>query len=473
MENVILRLLDKELMSVKISTEPMPADYDYKAQPDSTELSHIPGTFGLPVLGHLPWIFNDLRALSNKLLDKYGTIAKLNIAGSKGIFVSNPDVVQAVFLDRHRNFSNEKAMENNIGRFFSGGLLLIDFDEHKEQRRLFQTAFKNEPMKQYVKQMNVIFAEHIQRWGDVDEFKFFPHIKQCLLTTAASIFIGVKSDEDVEMLNRNFIDMFEGMVGIVQKEIPGTKWARAKAALRNLKDHYESLIPLRRDTEVSVDFLSYLSKEKREDGSYFSDQQIVDHINFLLMAAHDTTASSLTNILMELAKNTEWQQRLREQSLAMDKEFIAYADLDEMVDFDHVILEAQRLHPSIPMTWRRSIRECEIEGYTIPPNTLVYMPLLYNYRDPKWWTNPDQFDPDRFSTQRAEHKNHSFAFTAFGGGAHKCIGMHFAKAQVKCFLHQFLLTYRFTVSEGYNPKLMMIPMPKPKDDLPLILERIQ
>jgi cytochrome P450 len=101
------------------------------------------------------------------------------------------------------------------------------------------------------------------------------------------------------------------------------------------------------------------------------------------------------------------------------------------------------------------------------------MPLLYNYRDPKWWTNPDQFDPDRFSTQRAEHKNHSFAFTAFGGGAHKCIGMHFAKAQIKCFLHQFLLTYRFTVSEGYNPKLMMIPMPKPKDDLPLILERIQ
>ena len=83
--------------------------------------------------------------MSNKLLDKYGTIAKLNIAGSKGIFVSNPDVVQAVFLDRHRNFSNEKAMENNIGRFFSGGLLLIDFDEHKEQRRLFQTAFKNEP----------------------------------------------------------------------------------------------------------------------------------------------------------------------------------------------------------------------------------------------------------------------------------------------------------------------------------------
>jgi cytochrome P450 len=192
----------------------------------------------------------------------------------------------------------------------------------------------------------------------------------------------------------------------------------------------------------------------------------------LLMAAHDTTASSLTNIVMELAKNPQWQERLRKQSQALSKDCLDYDDLDSMVDFDNVLLEAQRLHPSIPMTWRRSIRECEIEGYTIPPNTLIYMPLLYNYRDPTWWTDPERFDPDRFSPERAEHKRNNFAFTPFGGGAHKCIGLHFASMQVKCFLHQFLLRYRFSVKEGYSPKLMMIPMPKPMDDLPLYLEKI-
>ena len=457
---------------MKVNSEEIPPGYDYKTQPNCTDLDHIPGTFGLPIIGHLPWVFSDLRALSIKLRDKYGPIAKLNIAGSKGVFVANPEVVKAVFLDPHRNFSNEKAFENTIGRFFSGGLLLIDFDEHKTQRRLFQTAFKAEPMRQYTLQINDIIAAHIPLWSEVDDFKFFPHVKQCLLTTSASIFIGVESKDEIEILNRNFVDMFDGMVGIIQKEFPGTKWAKAKRALRNLKQHYESLIPLRRDTAVSKDFLSYLSKEKQPDGSFFSDQQIVDHINFLLMAAHDTTASSLTNIVMELAKNPPWQERLRKQSQALSKDCLDYDDLESMVDFDNVLLEAQRLHPSIPMTWRRSIRECEIEGYTIPPNTLIYMPLLYNYRDPTWWTDPERFDPDRFSPERAEHKRNNFAFTPFGGGAHKCIGLHFASMQVKCFLHQFLLRYRFSVPDDYNPKLMMIPMPKPMDDLPLRLERI-
>ena len=467
-----MRTSRKQQQSMKISQEALPPGYDYKNQPDCTDLGHIPGTFGLPIIGHIPWIFNDLRGLSAKLRDKYGPIAKLNIAGSKGIFVANPDVVKDIFLDPHRNFSNEKAFENTIGRFFSGGLLLIDFDEHKAQRRLFQTAFKAEPMRQYIVQMNNIIAKQIPSWGDIDSFTFFPHIKQCLLTTSASIFIGVDSKDEIEMLNQNFVDMFDGMVSIIQKEIPGTKWASAKRALRNLKRHYESLIPQRRETDSSNDFLSYLSKEKQADGSFFSDQQIVDHINFLLMAAHDTMASSLTNIIMELAKNPEWQERLRQQSKALSKDWLDYDDLEGMVDFDNVLLEAQRLHPSIPMSWRRSIRECEIEGHMIPPNTLIYMPLLYNYRDPTWWSNPEQFDPDRFSPARAEHKRHNFAFTPFGGGAHKCIGLHFASMQVKCFLHQFLCHYRFTVKEGYAPKLMMIPMPKPKDDLPLYLEKI-
>ena len=83
---------------MKISTEALPAEYDYKSQPDCTDLDHIPGTFGLPVIGHLPWVLKDLRGLSGALLRQYGAIAKLNIAGSKGIFVANPEVVKDIFF---------------------------------------------------------------------------------------------------------------------------------------------------------------------------------------------------------------------------------------------------------------------------------------------------------------------------------------------------------------------------------------
>ncbi len=456
---------------LNIRSEQFPPNYDYKSQPDCTDLDHIPGNFGLPFLGHFIGFVKDLRGLSDSLFKRYGPLCKFNLAGSKGIFVHNPDVIQEIFLDKYQNFSNEKAFENTLGRFFDGGLLLRDFDEHKAQRRIFQSAFKNDAMRDYVNTMNVIMAEHINSWDGKSDFRLYPHIKSCLLSTSAKIFIGVENDKELQYLNKNFVDMFEGMVGIIQKEIPGTKWHRAKRALRNLKSHYESLIPSRRAND-GKDFLSYLSKEKKEDGSYFSDEDIVNHINFLLMAAHDTTTSSITNILFELGKNPAWQERLREQVFSLDKAFIEYDDLEQLTDIENAILEAQRLHPSVPISGRRSIRECEIEGYRIPPNTLIWMPLLQNYRSSKWFTDPEKFNPDRFSPESAEHKNHNFAFVPFGGGSHKCIGMHFAKIQVKCFLHQFLRTYRFSIPDNYAPKLMLIPMPKPMDNLPMTLERL-
>ncbi|NRB37096.1 MAG: cytochrome P450 [Pseudomonadales bacterium] len=459
-------------MKINISPDTFPPDYDYKVQPDNTQLAHFPGTFGLPVIGHGYAIVTDLRGLCQRLDKDYGPISKFNMFGSKGLIIADLDIQQAIFLDKDKNFSNEKAFENTLGRFFSGGLLLIDFDEHKTQRRIFQTAFKNDAMKTYISQMNVIMDKHIQHWQGDNSFRFYPQIKKCLLSTSAKIFIGEEEEAQVQFLNKNFVDMFDGMVGLIQMEIPGTKWHKAKRALRNLRSHYQSLIPARREDNTGTDFLTYLSQETKEDGGVFSDDEIVDHINFLLMAAHDTTTSALTNIVMELAKNPQWQERLRQQAFVLDKPFLDYSDLENMPDFDHVMLEAQRLYPSVPISWRRSIRDCDIDGQHIPANTTIWSPMLLHYRDEKWWSNPDQFDPDRFSAERCEHKKHKFLFVPFGGGAHKCIGMHFANIQVKCFLHQFLRNYRFTVAENYQPRLMIIPMPKPMDNLPLKLERI-
>ena len=88
------------------------------------------------------------------------------------------------------------------------------------------------------------------------------------------------------------------------------------------------------------------------------------------------------------------------------------------------------------------------------------------------WTEPKRFDPERFSPERAEDKQHSHAYYPFGGGAHMCIGMHFAGLQVKAFLVQFLRRFRVSVPDGYEPPMTPIPIPKPKDGLPVRLERL-
>jgi cytochrome P450 len=98
---------------------------------------------------------------------------------------------------------------------------------------------------------------------------------------------------------------------------------------------------------------------------------------------------------------------------------------------------------------------------------------MYNQRMETWWDDPLRFDPNRFSPARQEHKRHSFSYTPFGGGAHKCIGMNFAQLNAKLFMHQLLLKYRFRTPPAYQAGSRTLPLPKPNGDLPLEFEKIQ
>jgi cytochrome P450 len=177
-------------------------------------------------------------------------------------------------------------------------------------------------------------------------------------------------------------------------------------------------------------------------------------------------------MLYYTAKNPQWQDRLRAESLALGKAQLEYDDLDKMTGLELVFKESLRMNPSVAMMTRRTIRECEIDGVRIPANTVLYLPPAFNHYDSKHWSNPEKFDPERFLPERQEEKNHSFCYTPFGGGAHKCIGLHFANMQAKCFMHQFLQKYRYSVPANYNPKMDIFPLPKPADGLPLKLEAI-
>jgi cytochrome P450 len=124
------------------------------------------------------------------------------------------------------------------------------------------------------------------------------------------------------------------------------------------------------------------------------------------------------------------------------------------------------------MMMRRTVKEVELGGYVLQPHTMVQISPLYTQRMEQWWTNPHQFDPDRFT--REEHKQHSFLWAPFGGGAHKCIGLHFADMLFKATLSRMLLTYRisFAKADQYPSRMQHFPFSKPMDNLPLKLEPV-
>ena len=103
--------------------------------------------------------------------------------------------------------------------------------------------------------------------------------------------------------------------------------------------------------------------------------------------------------------------------------------------------------------------------------TPVGISPIHTHHMPALWTRPQQFDPERFSPERAEHRRHAYAYLPFGGGAHLCIGQHFADMEVKAVMHQVLRRWRWSVPAGYRMPYQLVPIAKPRDGLPIMLER--
>ncbi|MEC9346736.1 MAG: cytochrome P450 [Pseudomonadota bacterium] len=435
------------------------------------ELRHLPGNAGLPVLGDTLKFLKDPMGLQERNFRNFGTVYRSHTFLEWSVTLLGPDALEMVLMDRDRNFSSKLGWSHMLKRLFSNGLMLRDFDDHRMHRRIMQVAFKPAPMRDYLTRMNAGIAGRLDEWATKPAFNFYPTIKQLTLDLGASVFLGVDASPEATRLNQAFVDEVAATIAVVRAPVPGLAMAKGVRARRYLSDFFERMIPERR-AGTGDDMFTQLCQAVSEDGERLSDQDIVDHLNFLMMAAHDTTTSSITTMVWALAAFPEWQERVREEVRAIGGEQLDHADLDRMEVAERVFNEALRCMPPVPFIPRRVMRDFTFDGQHIPAGTNVTVSPGFVHMMPELWTDPKTFDPDRFSPNRAEHRNHRFAFTPFGGGAHKCLGMHFAYMQVKAFAFQFLGRFRVKVAAGYEPQWARIPIPKPLDGLPVTLERL-
>jgi cytochrome P450 len=446
-------------------------DLSYREAPDATDLAHIPGEDGLPFVGETLAVLRDLHGVAARHVRDYGPVSRIRLAGQGGLLVTGADHFQRIFLDLEAGFSAEKGYDRQLGTFYPRGLLLMDFDEHRVNRRMMQGAFKVPALQRYVEMMQPIMERHLQTWGRDGIVVFYPRIKQLLLEIGARCFLGIEDFErEAVTINDLFLDLNAGLVSVVHAELPFSRFARAMRARRKLEQWCGRMIAERRSRGApGDDVLSRLCREQDEQGRPYDVRTIVDHTLFLLFAAHDTSTSALSHLAMYVGRDPALRLRLREHLAAFGSGPLAHADLGRMEFAQSCMYEAIRLHPPVPMGMRRTIRATELGGFQVPAHTLLYLPMMINQRDPQWWTDPDAFDPDRFAPPRSEQRRHVACFHPFGSGAHKCIGMFFAESLVKCFLWSFLRHYEFTAPTGYAPRLEWVPLPKPADGVPLRL----
>ena len=279
--------------------------------------------------------------------------------------------------------------------------------------------------------------------------------------------------ELVTRINQAFTTTTRSGGAIIRTAVPPFKWWRGLQARQVLESYFTERVKERREAG-GTDMLTVLCHTTDEDGNSFTDADIVNHMIFLMMAAHDTSTSTLTTMANQLAANQDWQDRCRDESARLGDGPLDIDALEKLETLDLVINESLRMVTPLPFNIRQAVRDTELLGYFIPAGTNVNLWPGLNHRLPELWTDPEKFDPDRFAEPRAEHKRHRYAFAPFGGGAHKCIGMVFGQLEIKTVMHRLLRKYRLELPHpGYRARYDYAGMPVPIDGMPIVLRPLR
>ena len=434
------------------------------------DLAHIPGDAGWPVVGNTFTMLADPHGFAQRMIDTHGRVYKNRAFGGWQVALIGAEANELLLFNKDKIFSSEQGWGPVLDQLFPRGLMLLDFDHHRIDRRALSIAFKPEPMRHYSGALNRGIAREVADWAG--DLRFYPAIKKLTLDLAADSFIGLPWGPEADKINAAFVDMVQASIAPIRKPLPFTKMKKGVDGRAFLVDYFTRETLRRREHGGGQDMFSQFATATREDGSLLPVDEVVDHMNFLMMAAHDTITSSATSLIYHLAANPAWQEKLREEIFAVtggpdgqgNPRGLDYDDLAKLELTEMAFKESLRMIPPVPSMPRRALRAFEYGGYRIPAGAMVGINIHWTHHSADYWDNPAVFDPMRFTPEQVRAR-HKYAWVPFGGGAHMCLGLHFAYMQVKILLAQLLQRYRIEVEAGYAPAWQDWPIPQPKDGL--------
>jgi cytochrome P450 len=433
------------------------------------DLASVPGRRGLPFLGILPEAVLDPLAFVRRMHRRYGPIHRFRACGSWNVQLIGPEANEFVLFDQARNFSAEGGWRPVIGRHFEGGLLLRDGAHHAWHRKVIATAFKADQLQSYLdifaRNNEALLARCSGRTLDVYETA-----QQISFANGYAAFLG----RDPALATRDdmlaFRHLTRSSTAVLTVPLPGTAEARGVWAKR----HIESLIrPILsgRTAPERTDLLATLCRMR--DVGLIDDKEIVSHLTFVVAASFDPLSSGTLSTLYYLAANPSWQSRVRDElcDAVADRGSIALADLMGCQESEWAIKEALRLNAASPVLWRRAVKPFQFGGHDFPAGTFTGVNPMLTHLLPEIWTDPESYDPERFSPDRARGR-HRFAFVPFGGGAHGCLGANAAYLQIRALLRALLEGHELVLADSRPPRWNHWPNCRPRSTLSIELRRL-
>lgn len=405
-----------------------------------------------------------------RYFDMLGDSFSIRIGKSKHIILSRDnDVAQYILQKNQKNYHKSKFQSVYLSKYLGKGLLTVDGDFWLKQRRLIQPAFHKQKMNQLVENMQNTIVSELNGLAEEKVVDLFPVMSELAFNVVAKSLFQFSIAE--EKLNRiKFI--IEEVQNFLIKEIrlPHKAWwfslsGQVKKHLELAKENnriIQEIIEERITSKNEVNDLLHMLLETRyeDSGEGMSVGQLIDEIKILFIAGHETTANALTFTLHLLENDPVVQQKVLDEILKIKSETDDVVEqLQKMTYTNAVLNESMRLYPPAWITDRQNVEDDNLGQFNIKKGTLIGVSFYELHRNPKYWENPDAFNPERFLGEQRKHSMHYFY--PFGAGPRMCIGAGFAIYEMCLAIAHIIEKYKVVSVEEtvhFNPLITLKPV---------------
>ena len=456
----------------------------YPPKPVINRASLPPGPGELPIVGQSFRYISDVLGLMREAAT-YGDLVTVSVKPALVYLVNHPELVRELLVVNNRSVGRGR-LTDTLRYLLGMGLVTADGPLHLRQRRLMQPQFHHRRIEGYGEIMTDFTLRHEERWRDGDRVDMAQEMSELTLHIVVKTLFDLELADTVQRIGASF-ELSNNYIKARDNQPPGLRnlfhsmplpyTRRFKRELAFLDQTVYDLIEQHRQSDrKGSDLLSLLLQARDEEAenpedAVMTDQQLRDEVITLFAAGHETTAMALTWTWYLLATHPEVQARFHaELDETLAGRVPTVNDLLNLTFTDRILTESMRLYPPIWSTGRMAFQPIELGGYQIPAGAALVSPPLIIQRDPRWFDEPLEFRPDRW-TQEFRKNLPAFAYFPFGGGPRLCIGEGFAWMEAKLLLATMGQHWSMSHDPQHNIELVPLVSLRPKGGMPMLLER--
>ncbi|MDB5283901.1 MAG: cytochrome, partial [Bacteroidota bacterium] len=420
---------------------------------------------------------NETHIFIQQMGEKYGGISGAKAGPFSFVFLSDPDYIEHMFLNRDIYIKINEG--GNLKYLLGNGLLTSEGEFWLKQRRLMQPLFHKQRLSGFVQKIADATNEMMTGWEStgLNNLNFYREMNQVTLDIVGQTLLSTNLKGDFAKVNRALTAVLEavnrkrGKMFRIPQWVPLPSQIRLNRNRKVLEDTISEIIEKRKaDKNHFDDLLSMLIEvEDADTKERMSDKQLRDEVLTIFLAGHETTANALAFTFYLLAKHPEIKKRVQQEiETVLKGAELNYELLGKLEYTTMVIKESLRLYPPAWVTVREAAKEDVIDGYQVNFNDKIVVSPYAVQRSEKYWQDPDKFDPQRFSPEKIKSIPR-FAYFPFGGGARLCIGNNFAMMEMQLVLALVCSKYDFTLPADFKLEIRPFITLRPKDGIPLQL----